>query len=110
MGLVLTYTHTTVSCPAAAADKIRESSSSMMKSDARKSGVTRRTAILAREIAALARLLSRRADPAALGTLNARVADLYQLSVAEFEHILNTFPLVAATDRDEALGRLRLVT
>ena len=64
----------------------------------------------AREIAALARLLSRRADPAALGTLNARVADLYQLSVAEFEHILNTFPLVAATDRDEALGRLRLVT
>ena len=35
----------------------------------------------AREIAALARLLSRRTDPAALATLNARVAELYQLSV-----------------------------
>jgi hypothetical protein len=47
-----------------------------------------------REIAALARLLARRRDLEAFARLNARVAELYQLSVAEFEHILATFPLV----------------
>jgi hypothetical protein len=56
----------------------------------------------AREIAALARHLSRRRDGSALATLNARVAELYQLTAAEFEHILATFPLVPAADRDEA--------
>src|SRR5262249_35262094 len=45
------------------------------------------------EIAALARLLSRRRDGAAFARLNARVAQLYQLGAQEFEHILGTFPL-----------------
>jgi hypothetical protein len=56
-----------------------------------------------REIAGLARLLARRRDPTALARLNARVAGLYQLSAAEFEHILSTFPLIPQTERDEAL-------
>jgi hypothetical protein len=55
------------------------------------------------EIAALARLLSRRADATALARQNARVAGLYQLSGAEFEHILGTFPIVPAAERDRAL-------
>jgi Eco57I restriction-modification methylase len=56
------------------------------------------------EIAALARLLSRRPDPFALARLNARVAELYQLSTAEFEHVLETFPLIPAKDRELALS------
>ena len=56
-----------------------------------------------REIAALARLLSRRPDAAALARLNARVAGLYQLTAAEFAHILNTFPLVPREDREMAM-------
>ncbi len=56
-----------------------------------------------REIAALARLLARRRDPSALARLNARVATLYQLSAAEFEHILATFPLIPAEERHLAL-------
>jgi hypothetical protein len=61
----------------------------------------------AREIAALARHLSRGGDRASLATLNARVAELYQLSAGEFEHLLSTFPLVAAADRAEALALFR---
>jgi hypothetical protein len=57
----------------------------------------------AREIAALARLLARRPTVAAFARLNARVAELYQLSVDEFEHILATFPLIPAADRVQAL-------
>ena len=56
-----------------------------------------------REIAALARLLSRRDDANAVARLNASVAQLYQLSVEEFEHVLTTFPLVPKQARDEAL-------
>ena len=48
----------------------------------------------AREIAALARVLSRRRDPVAAARLQARVAALYQLTVEEFEYVLSTFPLV----------------
>jgi hypothetical protein len=55
-----------------------------------------------REIAAIARLLGRRFERAAWVALNARVAELYQLTTAEFRHVLATFPLVAAKDRDEA--------
>ena len=58
---------------------------------------------LCREIAALARLLANRRDPAALALLHARVAELYQLSRAEFEHILATFPLIPESERDAAL-------
>jgi hypothetical protein len=56
-----------------------------------------------REIAGLARLLARRRDPAALARLNARVAELYQLSAGEFEHILGTFPLIPEQERQAAL-------
>jgi hypothetical protein len=55
------------------------------------------------EIATLARLLVRRRDVSALARLNARVAELYQLSGAEFEHILSTFPLIPVIERQEAL-------
>ena len=63
-----------------------------------------------REIAALARLLSRRPDAAAFGRLNATVAHLYQLTAQEFEHILATFPLVPASERDEAMRQFRRLT
>ncbi len=56
-----------------------------------------------REIAGLARLLARHPDAAAFARLNARVAELYQLSAAEFAHILGTFPLIPRAERDEAL-------
>ena len=56
-----------------------------------------------REIAAMARLLARRPDPAALARLNARVAGLYQLTVAEFQHVLDTFPLIPLEERQETL-------
>jgi hypothetical protein len=47
------------------------------------------------EIAALARRLARTDDGHAAAALNARVAALYQLSVAEYEHVLASFPLVS---------------
>jgi N-6 DNA Methylase/Eco57I restriction-modification methylase len=56
-----------------------------------------------REIAALARLLSRKHDLAAWAQLQARVAHLYQLTPAEFAHVLGTFPLIAIGDRNAAL-------
>src|SRR2546423_920926 len=59
------------------------------------------------EIAALARILSRRTDPDALARLNAIVAQLYQLSDAEFEHILSTFPLIPIDDRQRAMDAFR---
>jgi hypothetical protein len=55
------------------------------------------------EIAAYARMLARRYDPAAFASLNARVAGLYQLTRAEFEHVLNSFPLIPREDRDLCL-------
>ena len=56
-----------------------------------------------REIAALARLISHGPNAAAFARLNSLVAQLYQLTVAEFEHILGTFPLIPRADRDLAL-------
>src|SRR5207244_13090639 len=53
-----------------------------------------------REIAALARLLSRRDDSKAFARLQALVAGLYQLSAAEFDHILSTFPLIPGQIRE----------
>jgi len=53
-----------------------------------------------REIAALARLLSRRQDRTAFSRLQTLAAGLYQLTNAEFRHVLNTFPLVATEIRD----------
>jgi hypothetical protein len=60
-----------------------------------------------REIAALSRHLSRRPDSAGLARLNALVAELYQLTTEEFEHVLGTFPLIAAAERQQALTIFR---
>jgi hypothetical protein len=57
----------------------------------------------AREIASLARLLARGHHPTAFARLNALVAELYQLTGDEFEHILKTFPLIPASERQAAL-------
>jgi hypothetical protein len=59
-------------------------------------------------IAACARLLARREAAAARAALEARVARLYQLSDAEFTHVLDTFPLVPAEERDAALRAFRM--
>ena len=55
-----------------------------------------------REIAAIARFLGKRFDRRLWAALNARVAGLYQLTPAEFRHVLDTFPLVAAEDKNTA--------
>jgi hypothetical protein len=60
-----------------------------------------------REIAARARLLTRRYDDDAFAALQALVARLYQLSAAEFDHVLSTFPLVPKEVRAGALARYR---
>ncbi|HEY2905700.1 MAG TPA: N-6 DNA methylase [Vicinamibacterales bacterium] len=56
-----------------------------------------------REIAALARVLARTNEPGIFGALNARVAALYQLTRAEFEHVLSAFPLIPREERDQCL-------
>jgi hypothetical protein len=56
-----------------------------------------------REIAALSRTLTRGHRPEAFARLNALVANLYQLTSAEFEHVLGTFPLIATKEREAAL-------
>jgi hypothetical protein len=56
-----------------------------------------------REIAALARLRRRRDDGAGAARLHALAASLYQLTRAEFEYVLGTFPLVPMVERDAAL-------
>lgn len=55
------------------------------------------------EIAAMARILSRRREVRLWAQLNAMVAALYQLGDDELAHVLGTFPLVPAADRDAAL-------
>jgi hypothetical protein len=57
-----------------------------------------------REIGALGRMLSKRFAPAMFAALNARVAGMYQLSASEFEHVLDTFPLIPIEERRLALG------
>jgi len=52
-----------------------------------------------RTIAALARGLERRPDTSRLAQLQAEVARLYQLSAIEFQHVLDTFPLVPIDER-----------
>ena len=53
-----------------------------------------------REIAAIARLLSRRNDRDMWIRLQLLSAQLYQLTPSEFAHVMSTFPLVADEDRD----------
>ena len=55
-------------------------------------------------IAALARVLTRRPNAAALADLNARVAVIYQLTEEEFSHALGTFPLVPRDERNQAMA------
>ena len=55
-----------------------------------------------REIGAIARRLARHRDAAAFARLNALVAQLYQLSAAEFKHVLSTFPLIQLAERNAA--------
>jgi hypothetical protein len=56
-----------------------------------------------RRIAAAARLLARRSDPAAMAMLQAQVARLYQLTADEFAHVLESFPLIPRAERDRAM-------
>jgi Eco57I restriction-modification methylase len=56
-----------------------------------------------REIAVLARILARRSEPAAWVRLQALVAAVYQLTAAELEHVLATFPLIPAAERATVL-------
>jgi hypothetical protein len=48
--------------------------------------------------------LSRRDNPDAFAELNKHAAQLYQLTVDEFRHVLDTFPLVERGVRDRALA------
>ncbi|HEY1911468.1 MAG TPA: N-6 DNA methylase [Vicinamibacterales bacterium] len=59
---------------------------------------------LTRRIATLSRALARRSRLEAQAMLNAHVAHLYQLDAAEFEHILQTFPLIPAGERTLAMN------
>lgn len=54
-------------------------------------------------LAAAARRLRRGHDSSAVADLNARVARLYGLSRRQFEHLLGTFPLVPASERQMAV-------
>jgi hypothetical protein len=58
-------------------------------------------------LAAVSRLLARRQDDAQFVRLQAVVAGLYQLSVEEFSHILETFPLVPKEIREQSLANYR---
>jgi len=51
------------------------------------------------DIVAMARQLAAHPDAEALARLNAMVARLYELSEAEFRHVLGTFPLVNESER-----------
>ena len=55
-----------------------------------------------REIAVLARRLSRHDDAALFARLQALVAKLYQLTPEEFAHVLETFPLIPLAQRQAA--------
>jgi hypothetical protein len=59
-----------------------------------------------RDIAALARVLARRDDEQAFTRLQALAASIYRLSAPEFEHILDSFPLVPRRTREAALRSL----
>jgi hypothetical protein len=62
-----------------------------------------------RVIAALSRRLSRRHHLADWALLNAHVGHIYQLTPAEFAHVLDTFPLIDRGDRDASLAAFRTI-
>jgi len=67
-----------------------------------------RTSPAFREMVALANRIARdAADRSAAASLQALAASLYGLDAAEFEHVLNTFPLVDAAERGAALETFR---
>jgi hypothetical protein len=57
------------------------------------------------EVGSIARALSQRHDSILEARLNALVAHLYQLTREEFDHVLGTFPLIAAADRSRAFDQ-----
>jgi hypothetical protein len=58
-----------------------------------------------REIVTLSRALLRApSDRDAVAHLHARAARLYRLDRPQFQHVLDTFPLVPRTDRDAAMA------
>ena len=59
---------------------------------------------VARRIATLSRVLSRGPHQASWAMLNAHVACLYQLDTEEFAHVLQTFPLIPAVEREAAMN------
>jgi hypothetical protein len=58
------------------------------------------------EISAIARRLAHADDGNAVARLNALVGRLYQLSIREFQYLLDTFPLVDRAARSDALRQL----
>jgi hypothetical protein len=61
-----------------------------------------------RDVAALSvRLSAAPGDRAAASRLQARVAQLYELTANEFQHVLDTFPLVPAEERVAAMEEFR---
>ena len=58
------------------------------------------------EISAIARRLAHSDDRNAVARLNALVGRLYQLSIREFQYLLDTFPLVDRAARSNALRQL----
>jgi hypothetical protein len=59
------------------------------------------------QIAAAARVLARREEPALLARLNAAVAHVYGLTSTEFQHVLDTFRLIPVEERDAAMRAFR---
>ena len=55
------------------------------------------------EIGSISRTLSGRRDLTLEARLHALAAGLYQLTAAEFAHVLETFPLIPKEDRDRAM-------
>lgn len=60
-----------------------------------------------RTLAAAGERLARGEDRDTFSALNAQVAHLYQLREAEFAHVLETFPLIDRSERDDILQRYR---
>jgi hypothetical protein len=55
------------------------------------------------QVAACAHSLTLQPDAAVVAEINGVVASLYGLKIEEFEHVLGTFPLIPAADREAAL-------
>jgi hypothetical protein len=66
--------------------------------------------VLFREVVALSAHLGRDpADAAAAARLQARAAQLYGVTAPEFQHVLDSFPLIAAADRAAAMEQFSVL-